>query len=223
MLEVGELCNSRWLNLHRRILRYYVSVSDPSESLQTKAQFCIKVYFPSWFDIKRNATISDGSVNYFNMITRITFPQRTVKPIGLDTLVRISFFAHPQDVLLSMRSDTNSDVRKAAVSRIQCLRAIMEPANQSKINVQKSEDKNDSSDTIPTPNIRKFLLPQVNFQARSYHKITNINTPNTTELPLLRLFSYQKIEDITRTPLKLHHRCHNQAVERHIKVVSEAS
>ena len=183
------------------------------------AQFCIKVYFPSWFDIKRNATISEGSVNYFNMITKIaTFPQKTVKSIGLDTLQR-----NPENVLLSMLSDTNSDVKKAAVRRIQCLRAIMEPANQPKINVQKSQDKNYSSDTIATPNIRNFLLPQVNFQARSYHEMTNINTPNITGPPLLRLFSDQEIEDITKSPLKLHHPCHNHAVERHIKVVSEAS
>ena len=199
MLEVAELCHSRWLILACTIPRFYVSVSDPSESLQTMAQFCIKVYFPSWFDIKRNATISDGSVHYFNMITRIaTFPQKTVRSIGVDTLQRNSFFAHPENALLSMLSDTNSDVRNAVVSRIQCLRAVMEPANQPNINVQKSQDKSYSSDTIATPNIRKFLL-QVNFQARSYCKMTNINTPNMTEPPLLRLFSDQEIEDITKT------------------------
>ena len=158
------------------------------------------------------------------MITRIaTFPQKTVKSIGLDTLQRNSFFVHLANALLSMLSDTSSDVRKAAVYRIQCLRAIMEPVNQSKINMQKSEDKNDSSDTIPTPTIRKFLLPQVNLQARSYHKMTNVNTTNMTEPPLLRLFPDQKIEEITTTPLKLHHPCHNQAVKRHIKNVGEAS
>ena len=66
-----------------------------------------------------------------------------------------------------MLSDTNSDVRNATVSRIQCLRAIMEPADQPKIIVQKSQDKNYSSDTIAIPNIRKFLLHKLIFRQKA--------------------------------------------------------
>ena len=150
LLDVGELCHSRWLTLACRILRFYVSVSNPSESLQLLAQFCINVYFPSWFDIKKNSTVTDDSINYFNLMTRIaTFPQQTVKDIELKTLLRNSFFAHPENILLSMLGDTDNSVRNMAVNRIQSLRSNSLPASYSAAKKQKqNEDEKHKFDNI---------------------------------------------------------------------------
>ena len=71
LLEVGPLCHARWLTLACRILRYYASVKNPSWQLRALAEFCIKVYFPSWFDIKRNKTITSGAKNFFNTTQRL--------------------------------------------------------------------------------------------------------------------------------------------------------
>ena len=46
-LKVGPIVHSRWLTLGCRILSYYVSVDDPSTNLETLANFCLQVYFPS--------------------------------------------------------------------------------------------------------------------------------------------------------------------------------
>ena len=54
LLEIGPMCHSRWLTLACRILRYYVSRKNPDKNLITLAEFCILVYFPSWFTIKRS-------------------------------------------------------------------------------------------------------------------------------------------------------------------------
>ena len=43
------------------------------------------------------------------------------------------------------------------------------------------------------------------------------------EPPLLKHLSTHDIEKIRSEPLKLGHLCHDQKVERHIKLVSEAS
>ena len=60
LLDVGGLSHARWLTLACRILQYYISVEHPSISLATLAEFCIKVYFPNWIEIKNKHRITDG-------------------------------------------------------------------------------------------------------------------------------------------------------------------
>ena len=132
LLEAGELCHFRWLTLTCKILRRSVSVCNPSKSLQTMAQFCIKVDFPFWLDIKKNATISDGCVHYFNMIRKIaTFSHQTIRKIGSSTMQRNSFFAHPENVLLSMLGNTYYEVRGVTAYKIQNLRCIVQSVSHS--------------------------------------------------------------------------------------------
>ena len=50
-LKVGPIVHSRWLTLGCRILRYYVSVDEPSSNLETLTKFCLQVYFPSWLKL----------------------------------------------------------------------------------------------------------------------------------------------------------------------------
>ena len=63
-LKVGPIVHSRWLTLGCRILRYYVSVDEPSSNLEILANFCLQVYFPSWFEIKTNSQLTCGSRNF---------------------------------------------------------------------------------------------------------------------------------------------------------------
>ena len=99
-LEVGGLFHARWLTLACRILRYYVSKQQPTSTLTTTVEFCIRVYFPSWFEIKHNHTITYGPKNFFNMVQRIVqFPNHKVKKIAQDVLQRYAFFAHQENVL----------------------------------------------------------------------------------------------------------------------------
>ena len=54
-LKIGLIVHSRWLlTFACRILRLYVSLDDPSSALMFLAEYCVRVYFPTWFDIKRN-------------------------------------------------------------------------------------------------------------------------------------------------------------------------
>lgn len=81
---------------------------------------------------------------------------------------------------------------------------------------------NESASREPTA-IRKFLIPKINFRAKSYHKMTNLNLPESTEPPAIQHLSLEELNDLRVQPLMLDHPCHNQAVERHIKLVTEAS
>ena len=58
--DIGPLVHSRWLTLARRILRLYLytATENPSKNVITLAQFCLKVYFPTWFEIKHYSMLT---------------------------------------------------------------------------------------------------------------------------------------------------------------------
>ena len=67
--QVGGLGHSRWLTLGCRILRFYISEHNPSNSLQAIAKYLVKVYFSCWFDIKQNNKLTEGS-KFFSMLKK---------------------------------------------------------------------------------------------------------------------------------------------------------
>ena len=123
LLEVGGLSHARWLTLACRILRYYISVEHPSISLATLAKFCNKVYFPNWFEIKNKHRITDVTKDFYIMVQRVLlFPNKKVTQIALKVLKRNAFFAHQENILLSMLADDDKMVRHLAVSKILSMR-----------------------------------------------------------------------------------------------------
>ena len=67
----GKLGYARWLTVANRILRYYVSVVDPTENLILIVNFVIKVYARSWFNIKSKPIFIYSPHHIFNMIKYI--------------------------------------------------------------------------------------------------------------------------------------------------------
>ena len=49
----------------------------------------------------------------------------------------------------------------------------------------------------------------------------NLNDDDINEPPAISFFAVQDIEAIRENKLILNHPCHNQAVERHVKVVTK--
>ena len=79
-------------------------------------------------------------------------------------------------------------------------------------------DKNDD--------VRKFLIPKINFNAKDYTEMIDW-TIDITEPPLTKDFSKAAIQSFIYDPPKnsdiFKYPCHTQVVERHIKLVSECS
>ena len=50
--------------------------------------------------------------------------------------------------------------------------------------------------------------------------MVNLNSKEIKQPPAIKSFSDLDIDDILNTPLKLDHPCHNQSVERHVKLVT---
>ena len=71
--------------------------------------------------------------------------------------------------------------------------------------------------------ILRFEVTQINCKAQSYHGMANIDAEKIAEAPLLQSLSFMEIQNLRGAPLKASRPCHNQAVKRHFKLVTEAS
>jgi hypothetical protein len=189
----GCLNHARWLTMANRLLRVYVSSEDPSNSLKIIANFVMLVYIPMWFAIKYNPTVSSGSRHLFKTVSLMKEQPEEVQAI-----------VHPENIILSMITDDKPFIRELAWRKI-----------------KKARGANESSDTV-----REFKLPKINKECTEYYNLicwqsTNITEPPSTmtvsDLDLQQFIEDKHFFDIKKYPL------HTQAVERAIKVVSEAS
>ena len=71
--------------------------------------------------------------------------------------------------------------------------------------------------------VRKFIIPEINVEANFYHNIVDFDRVDVTEPPATKMLNDETLKNIKTNKLELIHPCHNQAVERHVKLVTEAS
>ena len=69
--------------------------------------------------------------------------------------------------------------------------------------------------------ICRFEMTQNNCKAQLCHNMANTDAEKIAEPPLLQSLSLIEIQNVRSPPLKVSHSCHNQAVECHIKLVTE--
>ena len=71
--------------------------------------------------------------------------------------------------------------------------------------------------------VRKFIIPKINTNAKTYYFLSSLSLKDMHKPPALKHLLNKEIEAFQQHKLNLKHPCHNQAVERHIKLVFEAS
>ena len=77
---------------------------------------------------------------------------------------------------------------------------------------------------ILTANVRKYLVPKINFDATSYTQLIDLQRAGITEPPLTLDLSDTQISAFKTTPFEVpNYPCHTQAVERAVRLVSQAS
>lgn len=200
----GAMSHSRWLTTANRILRLYVATESPDANLRLLTEFVVKVYVPCWFDIKKDSSCTNGAHHFHAMINRSSYLPDGYKKIVQDVLQRNSYFAHPENIILAKLHDGRVAVRELAVQRIQDAR---------------------SSEVGESNIIRQFKVPLLDFNATEYYSMIafdgNKEEPPSTihlsEEELKHIAENGTTMDIADVP------CHSHAVERHIKLVTEAS
>ena len=122
--EPGPISHSRWLTTANRVLRLYISVESPSEEHHILVGFILKSYMPVWFKIKESKYLTDGPKHVFDLIKSSRFlPENLIKVID-PVIERNAFFAHPENLLLSMIVDERAHIRELGLRRIIKARAV---------------------------------------------------------------------------------------------------
>lgn len=116
----GALHHARWLTRANRILRLYISTKTPSRSLQDLVKIILQIYAPSWFWIKAHPKACEGSQNFWFMmhLVKSSNIDGKLQAIMENVLLRNAYFAHPENILLSMMTDSRQDVRELALQKI---------------------------------------------------------------------------------------------------------
>ena len=167
------------MTLACRILRYFVSIKNPSQNLKHLTQFCIQVYFPSWFEIKLHNKLTDGSKKFFDIIKKYVTFQLTqkIKDIAIKNLKVNSYFAHPENVLIAMLGDEDETIRELGVNKILSLRGLLPNfiiPNEGSFSTD-DEDSEDEPENPQSTSVRLFEKPELNVNATIYYNMVNLN------------------------------------------------
>lgn len=206
--DPGRLVHSRWLTTANRLLRLYVSTANPTQNLITLVTFIIKVYGPMWFFIKTMPSCIHGAKHVFKTIVLCNYLSDDLKNIVHKVINRNGFFGHPENIILSMLWDDRRYIRQLAYCRILKARAKTDPSQLK---------------------LRNFVVPIFNFEAKEYYELVDCQDVNWTEPPITVPLTEVQLQEIVDDPehsaisYVKDYPCHTQAVERAVKMVTEAS
>ena len=196
----GPLSHARWLTTASRICRLYVSTDLPSPELSFLTKFVVCHYGPMWFTIKCRPRCTDGSHHFLKQIRLERILPPDVRNIVGPIIQKNSYWAHEENVLLAMLADDNPSNRRAAIDRIKTIRQFPISSQQ---------------------HVREFLPPKV---VESVETLKDLLPPQGRfEPPLTINFTVEQLEKIAEEPLICDIPCHSQAVERCVRLVTEAS
>lgn len=196
----GAMSHARWLTTANRILRLYVATLNPWKELTDLVKFILTVYAPAWFLIKQNKSCIDGTENLFQIVKSCRYLSGEQKNVVQRSIQHNAYFAHPEQVLLSMIFDMNESNRAKAI-------AMIESAS-------------------PQTTVRKFHVPTLNFNANSCYSLINLNKLQITVPPLISHLKSDSLKNLFKSDfgnLIRNIPCHSQAVERSVKLVTEAA
>lgn len=207
--DPGHLSHSRWLTKASRTLRLYISEENPSPELQQLVLFILKSYMPMWFAIKISKNFTDGPKLVYQAIESMRYLPEPLLAVVNPVIERNGFFAHPENLMLTMIEDDNKLIRQLGLRRIVKARQI----------------------DAKRKTVRTITPPKINFDAQEYPDIVNWMNCDLSSPPLLAKVSDQEIKSYINNSDSIPNwninykkfPVHTQAVERCVKLVTEAS
>ena len=178
----------------------------PSDKLLTLVTFITRVYAPTWFKVKAHLSCKDGARHFHAIISQSRYLSPKYRNIINPVIHRNAYFAHPENILLAMITDHQPHIRELGLRRIMKARAAK-----------------------PNIRTRRFKVPtNLNFNAGEYYEVIDCSELAITEPPVVNAMTDTELWQFIRmdeTPTILFPKfpCHTQAVERLVKVVTEAS
>ncbi|CAH2098786.1 unnamed protein product [Euphydryas editha] len=145
--------------------------------------------------------------NNVNVIFRSRYLEQRLKKIIDIVIQRNAYFAHPENILLAMLGDERQMIREKAVNLI-------------------LQTRQENVSSAEVAEVRSFNVPPLNMNAKDYTEMIDWKKIEVTEPPLIKDLNEDDLRNIIENGLKsdiLAYPCHNQSVERSIKLVTEAS
>ncbi|GBO28485.1 hypothetical protein AVEN_224664-1 [Araneus ventricosus] len=201
-VEFGSL-----LTTANRIVRLYISTSDTSNELITLVVFCPRVYAPSWFQIKVHHSIKAGARHLWHFISSSRYLPKKYRDIIEPDVSCNAYSLAPENMLLTMLTDERCHIRTLAARRIAKTREIGPGGNF----------------------VCRFVIPAVDFRAPDYVDLIDWQAYYVTPPPVLRQISSHELLKMIQdyVPMDgwnfIKFPLHTQAVERIVKLVTEAS
>ena len=115
--STGKIHNARWITLANNVLRLYAGLENPTKEIVILTKYITNVYAPVYFLNKFNSSKSDGVRTFFQIIKTSQFLEKKYKII-VDNSIHNSHFAHSENIIISMLSDTNLEIRRKGIQYI---------------------------------------------------------------------------------------------------------
>lgn len=205
-IKPGPIVHSRWLTKASRILLLYVTMNEPSNNLKTLAFYIMKVYVPMYFNVKYYSSVVYGSALLYKLIRWTSYLEPNLRNVVNDIIKNNSYYAHPENILLSMLFDDRKDIRDKAIKKILYYR-----------------DKLDD----PTK-LRVYKKYDINFNCANYFDMVDLNNdsilsepPFTRNIPYDHLVQYLELEEPPFADPNIP--SHIQGTERYVQLLTSVS
>lgn len=205
-IKPGPIVHSRWLTKANRTLRLYVATNKPSANLKTLAIYIIRVYVPMYFNVKYYSSVVYGSALLSKFIRWTRYLQPNLRDVVDGVISNNSYYAHPENILLTMLFDDRKSVRDRAINEILYYREkLFDPTK-----------------------LRAYKKYKINFDASDYTNMVNINDDNIlSEPPFTRNIPYDHLVeflDFDDAPLQDPQiPMHIQGTERYVQLLTSVS
>ena len=206
-LTPGPISHSRWLTHAIRTMLLHMKkhgLQGKDKSNLTKlVHFLMTNYVVMWFTHKQRDTIEEAPRNLLKQVQLTSLLPKDIQTIARKNIDRNSYWAHPENLLLSMLADQDSKIRGEAVDKI--------------IAVRGDRDYGDN-------HTRKFINPTLNFEAEHYSSMIDWENVTVTEPVLTTSMSSAELLNLRSAPLTLsRYPSHTQSVERLVKQTTRAA
>ena len=120
----GRLGYDGWITVAQtRILRHYVSVTDPAADLILVVNFVRNVYAKAWISIKTKPLFTDSPTHLFNMIQNaVQLDDSRVTEVRFRVIENNSFAVHSENLLCAILADSRPNIRRQAIEKIRDIR-----------------------------------------------------------------------------------------------------
>ena len=230
--EPGKVTQARWITTANNILVHYMQSFSPSNELRLLVRIVVNLYAPSIFQIKKDFHVSNGPRHLFNLfsLAKDLFKANAYfkyLDVVKTTLQTNGFHIHIENMLITMSLDNDAKIKNKAIDIIKKRREMGETEDiKARRIVQYTAEWKKIGKKGPISHIRKFRVPEINWNARAYHELIDIDEVDEMDYSspaLLANFSIDQIkknefdDDFWRIP------CHSQAVERAVYLTSQAA